>query len=103
MTSPVTASDIKAAMKASIEQGMVATEPVPAPASSRAVPTDYPPSSDKRFTVVLTNSQHRFVKRFAVDHNSDASTITRMLFAMLESDQALAERVQERIRESWMQ
>ncbi|MHB1486931.1 MAG: hypothetical protein ACYCS7_08765 [Acidimicrobiales bacterium] len=91
-----TASDIKAKMAASIKQGM---------AESSSIETSPRPTGvrdglrDKRFTVVIPNGQHRFIKRFAVDANSDASTIARTLFAMLESDTAVAEQVRSRIQE----
>lgn len=99
MTTSLTASDIKATMKASVQQGMAMKEPVPTVEVSHSgvIPPYIGP--EKRFTVVLSNDQHRFVKRFAVDHNSDASTITRTLFTMLQSDMAFADLVLARIRE----
>lgn len=92
----ISASDIKAKMTASIKQAMVeptASELPPAP------PVAHDGLRDKRFTVVIPNSQHRFIKRFAVDANSDASTIARALFAMLEFDQTVAEQVRLRIND----
>ena len=99
MTTPLTASDIKATMKASIQQGMATKEQAEnAEPVTSLVGRPYV-GPDKRFTVVLSNDQHRFVKRFAVDHNSDASTITRTLFTMLQSDQAFADLLLARIEE----
>jgi len=98
MTKPTrTAQDIRATMAASIKQGMVeqqaSLEPKPA---SVEVPGQV---RDKRFTVVIPNRQHRFIKRFAVDSNTDASTIARTLFAMLEAEPDVADRVRSRIHE----
>jgi hypothetical protein len=91
-----TATDIKARMAASIKQGMVEPPQIEAPLLS-PIATDG--LRDKRFTVVIPNTQHRFIKRFAVDANSDLSTIARTLFAMLESDTTVAEQVRSRIQE----
>ena len=91
-----TASDIKATMAASIKQGMTEPPRVEAPSPSVDGQGSF---RDKRFTVVIPNIQHRFIKRFAVDANSDASTIARTLFAMLESDASVAEQVRARIHE----
>jgi hypothetical protein len=98
MTTPVTASDIKAAMRASIQQAMPST---PEKVELRGQKADGVPTAtlpDKRFTVVMTHSQHHFIKRLAVEYDSDASTITRMLFSLLETDRALANQVRELIR-----
>lgn len=46
-----------------------------------------------RFTVELSRPQHRFVKRFALEADSDASAITRALLSLLETDPQVAERV----------
>jgi len=91
-----TASDIKAKMTASIKQAMVE----PSPTEASPVPTlDLTGHRDKRFTVVIPYGQHHFIKRFAVDANSDLSTIARTLFGMLESDPAIAEQVRSRIKQ----
>jgi hypothetical protein len=99
MTTPLTASAIKATMKASIQQGMAAKEPTQNPEAVTSLVGKLNVGPDKRFTVVLNNDQHRFVKRFAVDHNSDASTITRTLFTMLQSDKAFADLLLARMQE----
>lgn len=92
----LTAQDIKTAMAASIKQGMGGSSPNdPASVPDHVeLPGRLP---DKRFTVVITNGQHRFLKRFALEANSDASTIARILFTMLETDHALAEQVRSRL------
>jgi hypothetical protein len=99
MTTPLTASEIKATMKASIQQGMATKESAQNPEPVTSLVGSPSVGPDKRFTVVLRNDQHRFVKRFAVDHNSDASTITRTLFTMLQSDKAFADLLLARIQE----
>lgn len=91
-----TAQDIRATMAASIKQGMVEQQAAIGPRTVVEVPGQL---RDKRFTVVIPNRQHRFIKRFAVDSNSDASTIARTLFAMLEADPDIADRVRSRIHE----
>lgn len=50
-----------------------------------------------RFTVELQRSQHRYLKRFAMDADSDASSVIRALLTLLEGDPGLRERVQERV------
>lgn len=55
------------------------------------------PSSKRRvrYTIDLSPEQHRFLKRFAVDSDVDASAVTRTLLAILEDDERLASRVRE--------
>jgi hypothetical protein len=52
-----------------------------------------------RFTLDLTRSQHRFLKQFALDAESDASVILRVLLSLLEEDGTLTKRVLARIAE----
>jgi hypothetical protein len=46
-----------------------------------------------RVTLDLTREQHRFLRRFALDAEADASSILRALLALLEEDAALAANV----------
>lgn len=46
-----------------------------------------------RFTLDLTLEQHRFLKRFAFDAETDASVVMRALLALLQADEKLARRV----------
>lgn len=46
-----------------------------------------------RFTLDLARDQHRFLKRFAVDAETDASVVVRALLALLAEDDAIARRV----------
>jgi len=50
-----------------------------------------------RFTFELSRPQHRFVKRFALEADIDASSVARALFSILEEDHALRERVLDRV------
>jgi hypothetical protein len=89
------ASDLAARMQAT------ATHERPRPtvvaSSPTAINSERPVRSraetPARFTVELPRAQHRFVKRFALEADSDASTVTRALLNLLETDQQVAERV----------
>jgi len=89
------ASDLAARMQATATHSRpTAAEvmrdlPSPAPAEARPPRTDAP----ARFTVELPRPQHRFVKRFALEVDSDASSVTRALLTLLESDQQVAEKI----------
>lgn len=48
-------------------------------------------------TLDLSREQHRFLRQFALDAESDASSILRALLALLKDDRVLAESVVERI------
>jgi hypothetical protein len=52
-----------------------------------------------RFTLDLERSQHRFLKQFALDAESDASVILRVLLSLLEEDGVLTKRVLARVGE----
>ncbi len=47
-----------------------------------------------RFTLDLNKSQHRFLKLFALEAESDASVVVRTLIKHLENDSQLAESIQ---------
>lgn len=46
-----------------------------------------------RFTFDMDRAQHRFVKRFVLDCDTTSSAATRALWALVEQDSALAERL----------
>ena len=46
-----------------------------------------------RYTLDLAPAQHRFLKRFALDAEADASAVLRVLLTLLEHDSELAARV----------
>ena len=47
-----------------------------------------------RFTLDLNKSQHKFLKLFALETESDASAVVRVLLKHLENDPQLAENIQ---------
>lgn len=53
-----------------------------------------------RFTLDLAREQHRFLKHFALDAEVDASVVVRVLLLILQEDEALAERVLQRLAAS---
>ncbi len=48
-------------------------------------------------TLDLSREQHRFLKQFALDAESDASSILRTLLALLKDDPPLAGKVLSRV------
>lgn len=50
-----------------------------------------------RFTLDLAREQHRFLKLFAVNAETDASVVVRALLTLLAEDAALARRVLRRV------
>jgi hypothetical protein len=58
------------------------------------------PQSGKRvrFTLDLNPQQHKFLKLFALEADTDASAVVRALLAHLEEHEALAESVRTRIK-----
>lgn len=63
------------------------TPPSPAGRSNRPV----------RFTLDLAREQHRFLKLFALDAETDASVVVRALLALLAEDAVIAQRVLRRL------
>lgn len=58
-------------------------------------PPNRPSRGDRsvRFTLDLARDQHRFLKRFAVDAETDASVVMRALLTLLAEDAAIARRI----------
>jgi len=56
-------------------------------------------SAKPRFTVIMSKEQHRFIMQFALDADSDASTVTRSLFSLLQKDPALIRRLRQELAE----
>lgn len=50
-----------------------------------------------RISVDLPKEQHRFLRRFALDADTDGMRIVRALLSELEEDARLAERIRERL------
>lgn len=82
-------------------------EPAPVPAAPAALdvePAPVPsgprprPPKPVRYTLDLAPDDHRFLKRFAVDADVNASVIVRVLLGQLRADPELAARVRS---EAW--
>lgn len=58
-----------------------------------------PTSADRsvRYTLDLSREQHRFLKRYAFDAETDASVVMRVLLALLASDETVARRVRSEL------
>lgn len=58
-------------------------------------PLNRPSRGDRsvRYTLDLARDQHRFLKRFAVDAETDASVVMRALLTLLAEDAAIARRI----------
>ena len=56
------------------------------------------PSERVRVSLDLSRQQHRFLKRFAFDEETDASAVLRALLGKLEEDETLAETIRERLK-----
>lgn len=70
----------------------------PSPRLDRGGPREPDPSRDPRsrrvrFTLDLSSEQHRFLKRFAFEAETDASVVMRLLLTLLQGDEKLARRV----------
>lgn len=52
-----------------------------------------------RYTLDLAREQHRFLKRFALDAEADASEVMRALLRLLQQDPSLAAQVHNRLRQ----
>ena len=99
MTSNEKASDLltrlsKSATGSSIRPAFPASrEKVPEPHSKASAP------AVQRFMVNMPKSQHRFIRQFALESDSDVSTIVRLLLSRIETDPAFAEEVRTQLRE----
>jgi len=52
-----------------------------------------------RFMVKMPKPQHRFIRRFALDAESDVSTIVRTLLTRIETDPVFAEEVRTLLKD----
>lgn len=96
MTGKATAADLRERF-GSVTSGSRALTVAPSP------PDEVPlgrrrADGPARFTVELPRQQHRFVKQFALSADTDASTVTRILFRLLEEDPQLAERIRSAVQ-----
>ena len=53
----------------------------------------------QRFMVILPKSQHRFIRQFALQIDTDVSTIIRALLSRIETDPVFAEEVRNLVTE----
>jgi hypothetical protein len=86
-----------ASESASSEPSAAGRPDVPPPAAPRSRPR---PPKPVRYTLDLSPDDHRFLKRFALDAEVNASTIVRALIGQLRTDSDLAERVRS---DAWSQ
>jgi hypothetical protein len=54
-----------------------------------------------RLTLDLSREQHRFIRRFALEEDTDASSVLRTLLALLEEDATLVERILGRLERKY--
>jgi hypothetical protein len=64
------------------------------------VPARPRPEKPVRFTLDLDRDRHQFLKQYALRLETDASRVVRALLDQLRADDALADRVRERVWES---
>lgn len=96
----VKAAEIAARMKATAAGSRPEAKLRPSTENHPSSSAVHAPTAEKRFTVILPKAQHRFIKRFALESDSDASTIIRTLLAMPEADPSVAEKVRALIHEN---
>jgi hypothetical protein len=60
------------------------------------------PTKDRavRYTLDLSREQHRFLKRYAFEAETDASVVMRALLALLKNDDTVARKVRSALEES---
>lgn len=92
------ASDISAQV-ARMTSSVVQVPPHAASASPVTPGSRVKTTGKPRFTVIMPKDQHHFIKQLALDMGSDASTITRSLFTMLQNDPALTRRLRQQLVE----
>ena len=99
MSNPSTKpSDLLARMRTTATRETASAAPPPA----SSVPMTASTTTRRiRFTLDLSAEQHRFLKRFALDSEVDASLIARALLTILESDDKVGERVRELVRRTY--
>ena len=92
------ASDLVARLAAS-----AAGAPPTLPAVSRTTEVEQtaetPALAIQRFMVILPKSQHRFIRQFALQIDTDVSTIIRALLSRIETDPVFAEEVRNLVTE----
>ncbi len=79
------------------------TRSLPATLQGRKEPSQEhagkPAPSIVRIMVKMPKAQHRFIRQFALNSDSDVSTIVRTLLRRIENDPVFAEEVRSLLRE----
>ena len=92
------ASDLAARLAAS-----AAGAPSPPTAVSPATEVEHTAETTaraiQRFMVILPKSQHHFIRQFALEIDTDVSTIIRALLSRIETDPVFAEEVRNLVTE----
>jgi hypothetical protein len=91
-------SDLLERMRTTATRDITPTSPPPADRAAGVPMAAVTPGRRIRFTLDLSPEQHRFLKRFALDAEVDASLVARALLTLLESDAATGGRVRELVR-----
>ena len=89
------ASDISSQMRDTAKQ----EKPIQAGKSDKRRVKELPsdPSQRVRVSLDLAKTQHKFLKMFAVEAETDASAVLRALLTRLETDEELAEAVRAKL------
>jgi hypothetical protein len=68
------------------------------PGEGDATPASADEDRRVRYTLDLSREQHRFLKRFAFDAETDASLVMRALLALLETDETVARKLRSKLK-----
>jgi len=89
-------SDLAARLKASAIGSRPALLPTPVVVAEPQPATAHHPSI-QRFMVNMPKTQHRFIRQFALESDTDVSTIIRLLLTRIENDPVFAEEVRSQL------
>ena len=100
-------SDLAARLKASAT-GSRAIGPSPSPSDligkavevQQTAPPAPAPFQAVRFQVNMSKEQHRFIRQFAFESDTDISTIIRLLLTRIEDEPVFAEEVRSQLANS---
>jgi len=94
------ASDLAARMAASAAGSRAETQrsrPQPGPATTAGATAS---PGIVKFMVKMPKAQHRFIRQFALDSDTDVSTIVRTLLSRIETDPVFAEELRTQLQEN---
>lgn len=92
------ASDLAARMAASAA-GARREPPAQSLQPEPAGPPQEAPSSIVKFTFKMSRELHRFARQFALDNDTEVSTLVRTLLSRIETDPVFAEEVRTFLQE----